>query len=38
VQRALGSIGLLEWMDFRAQVISALEVVGDAQPPRGVAF
>jgi hypothetical protein len=32
VQRVLGVVRLLDRMDFRAQVVRAQEVVGDAQP------
>jgi hypothetical protein len=38
VHRALAFAGFLDRVDFRAQVVRAQEIVGDAQPAGGVSF
>jgi hypothetical protein len=38
MQAVLARTGLLQGMDFGAQVIRAQEIVGDPQPAGGVAF
>jgi len=38
MQAHLGLAGLLDWMNLRAQVIRAQEIVGDPQPAGRVAL
>jgi hypothetical protein len=38
MQAPLGVTRLLDWMDFRAQIVRAQEIVGDPQSSRGVSF